>query len=442
MSKFSFRGGIHPLHDTHEGKDLTRNKPVRAYASKIVTIPMDMHIGAPSNPIVKKGEQVLLGQVIAEAVGGIGIPVHASVSGTVTDVSAKIMMRKVPSMCITIENNGLDEWIPLNPLGSVESADSTKIIQAIKAAGICGMGGACFPTHIKMSPPPDKQVDIIILNGAECETYLTADFRLMLEQPQKVVDGLRIAMRAMNVKRGLIGIEDNKPEAIDAIKKAAAGRDDIEVCTLKTKYPQGGEKQLIKALINKEVPAGGLPADAGAVVLNVATAAAIRDAVVEGMPLINRITTVTGKVKEPDNLLLPIGTLVNEAVEACGGYSQEPGKIFFGGSMTGICAPNEEASVTKANNGLVVFNEKEAIIPPEDNCIRCSRCIYACPVYLNPYAMKKAFDMDKMDVLENKLNVKECILCGACSYICPSHQYLTPAFKDAKDIIAARRVSK
>lgn len=442
MSKFSFKGGIHPLHDTHEGKELTRNKPIRAYASKSVTIPMDMHIGAPSNPIVKKGDQVLMGQIIAEAVGGIGIPVHASVSGTVTDVSGKIMMRKVPSMCITIENNGLDEWVPLFPLGSVDSADSSKIIPAIKAAGICGMGGACFPTHIKMSPPPDKQVDTIILNGAECETYLTADFRLMLEQPQRVVDGLRIAMRAMNVKRGLIGIEDNKPEAIEAISKAASGLEGIEVCSLKTKYPQGGEKQLIKALLNREVPAGGLPADAGAVVLNVATAAAIRDAVIEGKPLVSRITTVTGKVKDPDNLLVSIGTSVNEAVQACGGYSQEPGKIFFGGSMTGICAPNEEASVTKANNGLVVFDEKEAIIPPEDNCIRCGRCIYACPVYLNPYAMKKAFDMDKLEELENKLNVKECILCGACSYICPAHQYLTPAFKDAKDIIAARRANK
>ncbi len=442
MSKFSFKGGIHPLHDTHEGKELTRNKPIRAYASKSVTIPMDMHIGAPSNPIVKKGDQVLMGQIIAEAVGGIGIPVHASVSGTVTDVSGKIMMRKVPSMCITIENNGLDEWVPLFPLGSVDSADSSKIIPAIKAAGICGMGGACFPTHIKMSPPPDKQVDTIILNGAECETYLTADFRLMLEQPQRVVDGLRIAMRAMNVKRGLIGIEDNKPEAIEAISKAASGLEGIEVCSLKTKYPQGGEKQLIKALLNREVPAGGLPADAGAVVLNVATSAAIRDAVIEGKPLVSRITTVTGKVKDPDNLLVSIGTSVNEAVQACGGYSQEPGKIFFGGSMTGICAPNEEASVTKANNGLVVFDEKEAIIPPEDNCIRCGRCIYACPVYLNPYAMKKAFDMDKLEELENKLNVKECILCGACSYICPAHQYLTPAFKDAKDIIAARRANK
>lgn len=442
MSKFSFKGGIHPLHDTHEGKELTRNKPIRAYASKSVTIPMDMHIGAPSNPIVKKGDQVLMGQIIAEAVGGIGIPVHASVSGTVTDVSGKIMMRKVPSMCITIENNGLDEWVQLFPLGSVDSADSSKIIPAIKAAGICGMGGACFPTHIKMSPPPDKQVDTIILNGAECETYLTADFRLMLEQPQRVVDGLRIAMRAMNVKRGLIGIEDNKPEAIEAISKAASGLEGIEVCSLKTKYPQGGEKQLIKALLNREVPAGGLPADAGAVVLNVATAAAIRDAVIEGKPLVSRITTVTGKVKDPDNLLVSIGTSVNEAVQACGGYSQEPGKIFFGGSMTGICAPNEEASVTKANNGLVVFDEKEAIIPPEDNCIRCGRCIYACPVYLNPYAMKKAFDMDKLEELENKLNVKECILCGACSYICPAHQYLTPAFKDAKDIIAARRANK
>ena len=439
MSKFSFRGGIHPLHEMHEGKELTRNKPIRPYASKIVIIPMDMHIGAPSSPIVKKGDHVLLGQVIAEAVGGIGIPVHASISGTVIDVSARILMKKIPSMCISIENDGLDEWAELYPLGSIDSADYTKIIPAVKAAGICGMGGACFPTHIKMSPPPDKKVDVIILNGAECETYLTADFRLMLEQPEKIIDGLRAAMRAMKVERGLIGIEDNKPEAIEAITKAASGRKGIEVCSLKTKYPQGGEKQLIKALLNREVPAAGLPADAGVVVLNVATAAAIRDAIIEGKPVVSRITTVTGQVKNPDNLMLRIGTLVSDAIDACGGYSKEPGKIFFGGSMTGICAPNDEASVTKANNGLVVFDELEAIIPLETNCIRCSRCIYACPVYLNPYAMKKAFELGKYDEMEMKLNVKECILCGACSYVCPSHQYLTPAFKDTKDIIAARR---
>ena len=442
MRKFTFRSGIHPLHDIQEGKGATRNKPIRTYVAKTVSIPMDMHIGAPSKPVVKAGDRVLMGQMIAEAVGGLGVPIHASVSGTVKAVLEKPMLRRSPSMCIDIESDGLDEWAELQPLGDVEKVDPAKIIPAVKAAGICGMGGASFPTHVKLSPPSDKNMDTIILNGAECETYLTADFRLMLEQPERIVDGLRAAMRAMGISRGLIGIEDNKAEAIEAMRKAVSGREGIEVCVLKTKYPQGGEKQLINALLKREVPSGGLPCDVGVLVLNVGTAAAITDAVVEGKPLISRVTTVTGRVNEPDNLLLRIGTAVNDAVEQCGGYSKTPGKIFFGGSMTGNCLPNDTVSVCKANNGIVVFDEQEAVIPEENPCIRCGRCIYACPVFLNPMAMKQAFELDKIDELENKLHVNDCILCGACSYVCPARQYLTPTFKDAKDIIAARRANK
>ena len=439
--KFTFRRGIHPLHDSHEGKSASRGQAIKAYIPESVCIPMDMHIGAPSNPIVKKGDRVLMGQVIAEAVGGIGIPVHASVSGEVTEVAVKQLLGKKASTCITIKNDGTDEWAPLHPLGAVDTAPKDQIIPAIKAAGICGMGGACFPTHVKLTPPSDKVIDTIILNGAECETFLTADYRLMLESPERVVDGLRAVMRAMDVKRGLIGIEDNKPEAIQAITKAAAGHPGIEVCVMKTKYPQGGEKQLITALTKREVPSGGLPCDVGVVVLNVATSAAITDAVVEGKPLISRITTVTGAVKEPGNLLLRIGTSFAAAIEASGGYSQEPGKIFAGGSMTGICAPNDSVSMTKANNGIVVLGLKDAMLPEESPCIRCGRCIQACPVGLNPYRMVTQYKLGNLEETE-KLNVMDCIVCGACSYVCPGRIYLTPRFKDAKDLISARRAKK
>lgn len=443
MRKYSFRGGVHPLRDTHEGKEQTRNKPIREVAApQLVRIPMDMHIGAPSEPIVKKGDRVLLGQKIAEAVGGIGIPVHASVSGTVTEVAAYQMMHKKTSLCVSIENDGLDEWVQLAPLGDVETVAADTIIPAVKEAGICGMGGACFPTHIKMSPPAGKTIDTVLLNGAECETFLTADFRLMVEQPERVVNGLRAVMRGMGVSRGVICIEDNKPEAIEAITRVAAGREGVEVATLKTKYPQGGEKQLIFAVLGREVPADGLPMDAGAIVLNVSTAAAIADAIIEGKPLVSRITTVAGAVVNPDNLLLRVGTLLKDAAEACGGYAKEPGKIFVGGSMTGVCAPNDEASLTKANNGMVIFDEKDAQLPEESNCIRCGRCVDACPVWLSPYQMKRDYQLGKLDEMENKWHVMECILCGSCSYVCPARQYLTPAFKDAKDIITARRMKQ
>ena len=438
MSIFTFRGGIHPLKDRHEGKSETRDKPVKEFVAKTVCIPVDTHLGAPSVPVVKKGDRVLVGQVIAEAAGPRGIPVHASVSGTVTAVGKMQMMGKLPSPCIFIENDEQDEWVELTPLGDVEQAAAEKIIPAIQAAGICGMGGACFPTHAKMTLPEGQTVDTIILNGAECETFLTADYRLMVEQSQRVVDGLRAAMRAMNVSRGVIAIEDNKPEAITAMQQAAAGRTGVEVATLKTKYPQGGEKQLIEAIIGKQVPSGGLPMHVQVVVLNVATAAAIADAVKEGKPLVSRITTVTGCVKKPSNLLLRIGTSVSDAVGACGGYSEEPGKIFFGGSMTGLCIPDDQVPMTKANNGIVVLNEKQGKSHVENPCIRCGRCVEACPTKLNPMELRNLLDTDKMEEAEKK-NLTDCILCGSCSYVCPAKRWLVASFKEAKDLIAARR---
>lgn len=438
MSIFTFRGGIHPLKDRHEGKSETRDKPVKEFVAKTVCIPVDTHLGAPSVPVVKKGDRVLVGQVIAEAAGPRGIPVHASVSGTVTAVGKMQMMGKLPSPCIFIENDEQDEWVELTPLGDVEQAAAEKIIPAIQAAGICGMGGACFPTHAKMTLPEGQTVDTIILNGAECETFLTADYRLMVEQSQRVVDGLRAAMRAMNVSRGVIAIEDNKPEAITAMQQAAAGRTGVEVATLKTKYPQGGEKQLIEAITGKQVPSGGLPMHVQVVVLNVATAAAIADAVKEGKPLVSRITTVTGCVKEPSNLLLRMGTSVSDAVGACGGYSEEPGKIFFGGSMTGLCIPDDQVPMTKANNGIVVLNEKQGKSHVENPCIRCGRCVEACPTKLNPMELRNLLDTDKMEEAEKK-NLTDCILCGSCSYVCPAKRWLVASFKEAKDLIAARR---
>ena len=436
----SFRGGVHPLPGLHQGKPLTDSKPVKPYVSEMVCIPLNMHIAAaPSKPIVKKGDRVLMGQVIAEAVGPRGIPVHASVSGTVKEVGNVQQLGARTSPCITIENDFQDEWVELHGLGNVENCDASAIIPAIQAAGICGMGGAGFPTHAKLTLPEGAKVDTIILNGAECETYLNADHRLMLENPVRVVDGLRAAMRATGVENGYIAIEDNKRDAIAAVTKAATGRKGVHVVTLKAKYPQGAEKQIIKAITGREVPSGKLPADAGCIVMNVGTAAAVADAVIDGRPLVERITTVTGRVREPSNLLLRIGTIFLDAIGACGGYTvEEPGKIISGGTMTGIAAPSETVSVTKTTGGIVVLSQKEATSMEESPCIRCSRCVEVCPMHLNPFKLKNLCDMNDLKAAQAN-HIMDCILCSSCSYICPSRRWIMSSIKNAREQIIAQQ---
>ncbi|MBO4837594.1 MAG: electron transport complex subunit RsxC [Clostridia bacterium] len=430
--KATFRGGVHPAHGS---KRPTQALAIRDFVSDTVQIMMNMHIGAPSKPCVKKGDHVLLGQVIGEPVGGLGLPVHASVSGEVVSVDAMPSLSGDPAQTVTIKNDFQDEWVELHPLGNVETVDPALIIPAVRDAGICGMGGASFPTHVKMTVPEGKKCEFVLANGAECETHITCDDRLMQENATRVVDGLRAVMRAMDVRQGIIGIEDNKPAAIAAMEKACQGRDGVRVQVIRTKYPQGGEKQLIQVLTGREVPSGGLPIDCGCVVVNVGTCAAIADAIIDGKPLIDRICTVTGAVRSPANLRVRIGTITADIVGECGGYSVDPGKIFFGGAMTGLALPNDGMPTAKATNGIVVFSREDAASPEEDPCIRCGKCVVACPIGLNPYDMKISADIEKWDDCKKK-HVLDCMLCGACSFICPARRWLTPSFKIAKQKIA------
>ncbi len=435
MRKSKFWGGVHPLGKESSGKDPTKGLAVKPFAPKSVRIPMNMHVGAPSAPVVKAGETVRIGQLIAEAVGPLGVKVHASVSGVVTEVRE---MKNGAPATVFINNDFRDEWVPLTPSCRVDDCEAEMILSAIQEAGLCGMGGAGFPTHVKMCIPCGDKCDVVLLNGAECETHMTCDYRLMVEQPERVISGLRAAMRAFGTETGVVGIEDNKPDAVEAMRSAAHGLSGIGVRVLATRYPQGGEKQLIQALTGREVPSGKLPIDVGVVVINVATAASIADAVEYGRPLVDRIVTVTGRVGHPANLRVPIGTQVGELLEFCGGI-EDGAKVVLGGSMTGLCAADPETPVVKGTGGIVVLAPDE--LPDPTPCIRCGRCTVVCPAGLVPYEME-AFLLSKQLQEAAEIGVMDCILCGSCSYICPARRRLSPAFRDARGQILAERSKK
>ena len=440
LKGFTFKGGIHPPHF----KKYTENNSVeRAKEPNMVTIPMQQHIGAPCDPIVKVGDKVKIGQVIGQSKAFVSAPIHSSIAGTVKKIAPIDSPLGGKVTCVVIESDGSNEIDEnVKPRGTVESLTKEEIISIIKESGITGMGGASFPTHVKLSPPPDKKIDTIILNGAECEPYLTADHRLMVEEPEKVVYGLKAIMKAVGVDKGFIGIENNKPDAIEALKKAASSESNIEVVALAAKYPQGDEKRLINAITKKVVPAGGLPMDVGVIVNNVGTAAAISDAIRTGMPLIERIVTITGgAVNKPKNLLVKIGTSFKDVIEQCDGYKEQPGKIVMGGPMMGFAQHTDEVPVIKGTSGILVLTEKQAKTPDPQPCIRCGKCVDICPVYLQPlfisqYSLKGMYDKAQ------SFNALNCIECGSCSFICPSKRPLLESIRVAKrEIIASKKRS-
>lgn len=435
----TFKGGIHPAYN----KELTSRKNIRVMPPpEEVIVPLKQHTGAPCKPLVKKGDRVCKGQKIGDAEAFVSAPVHAPVSGTVTAVEPRLHPLGGKVTSIVIANDGEERTDPgIQPPGTLEELDADTIKKIVREAGIVGLGGAAFPTHVKISPPPDKKIDTLILNGCECEPYLTCDHRIMVEQAEDVVYGARILLKALGIERAYIGVEENKPDAIAALRQAASKYPGIEVVPLQIKYPQGAEKQLITAITGKEVPAGGLPMDVGVVVNNTGTAAAIARTIKTGMPLIERVVTVSGEgIEEPQNLLVRLGTRLSDVVAAAGGFRGTPKKVIMGGPMTGITQFDLNVPVIKGTSGILVFTKlKTATLPGP--CIRCGRCVDVCPAFLLPGTLARLAKAGMYDEAVD-YGLLNCIECGSCSYICPANRFLVQTIKAAKQEVQARRSKK
>ncbi len=432
----SFQGGIHPSGD---GKQLSSGNPIQiAPLLDRYRVMISQNVGKPPKPVVKPGDTVKKYQLLAEADGFVSANLHSPTSGKIigiVDVPGP-MGTLVPA--IEIEADGLDEAAETWPPIAWRDADPADLLKRVGDAGLVGMGGAAFPTRVKFSPPPEKKIDTLILNGAECEPYLTADHRLMLEHPEKVLEGAAISGRMLGVSNIYIGVEVNKEDAIQALGRRASEYG-VKIATLKVQYPQGSEKQLIMAITGRAVPAGGLPMDAGCVVQNVGTAAAVTDAVVSGIPLVERVTTVTGEVvKNPGNWMLKIGTPVIKAIEFAGGVTAEPGKLILGGPMMGFAQKSFDVPVSKNTSGILLLPVSEALTYGSVGCIRCGRCLEACPMNLMPCLLGNAVEGEKFDIAAQN-HVMDCIECGSCAYVCPAHRPLVQHMRRAKAEIRKRK---
>lgn len=435
-------GGIHPP----ENK-LSAGKKITALAApKQVIIPLSQHIGAPAQAVVKKGDMVKVGTLLAKAGGFVSANIHSSVSGKVNKIDNAIDASgyRRPAVFIDVEGDEWEETIDCSETLVKECNLSAKeIIDKIAAAGVVGMGGATFPTQVKLMPPPGSKAEIVIVNAVECEPYLTADHSLMLAKGEQILVGVTILMKAVGVNRAVIGIENNKPDAIAHMQKLAAQYPGVEIMPLKVKYPQGGEKQLIDAVIGKQVKSGALPISAGAIVQNVGTVYAVYEAVQKNKPLFERVVTVTGKaVKEPSNFLVRMGTPISVLIEAAGGMPENTGKIIGGGPMMGKALISAEVPVCKGSSGILLMTKEESVRKPMHDCIRCAKCVSACPMGLNPAFLMKATVYQNWEMAE-KENIQDCIECGSCSYTCPAYRPLLDNIRVGKakvmGIIRARK---
>lgn len=437
MGLATFKGGIHP----YEGKELSENKPVQALQPKgELVFPLSQHIGAPAKPLVAAGDQVLVGQKIGESGGFISACVISSVSGTVKTIEPRLAANGSMVSSIIVENDGLYQTVEgFGAERDPKSLSKEEIRTIVKEAGIVGLGGAGFPTHVKLTPKDEAAIDTIIVNGAECEPYLTSDYRMMLEEPEHIVGGLNIILQLFDNAKGVIGIEDNKPEAIKKMTELVKDEPRITVCPLKTKYPQGGERSLIYAVTGRKINSSMLPADAGCIVDNVDTVISIYNAVAKTTPLIRRIITVTGDaVSSPQNYSVRIGTCYQELLEASGGFKTEPEKVISGGPMMGQALFNLNIPVTKTSSALTCLTKDEVAENAPGPCIRCGRCVNACPSHVIPQMMMEAAEASDIERFV-KLDGMECCECGCCTYVCPAKRPLTQAFKEMRKAVAASR---
>ena len=431
-------GGVHP----EENKITADKGTVVAALPKQAIFPLGQHIGAPAKPVVSRGDKVKVGTLIAEAGGFVSAPIHSSVSGTVVKVDSAIDATgyRHPAIYINVEGDEWEESIDrsdkLETLAEHPELTPEEIVSRIKEAGVTGMGGAGFPTFIKLCPPPGAKAECVILNGVECEPYITSDYRLMMEHADEILVGLDLLMKAAKVERGYIGIEDNKPEAIALFEKKTASDPRVEIVALEKKYPQGGEKQLVDAVTGRQVPAPpAIPVNVGAIVQNVGTAYAVYQAVMKRKPLFERYTTVTGKkLSNPGNFLVRMGTPMRDLIEACGGMPEGENKVLAGGPMMGKSVVSTDVTVCKGTNSITILTDADAHRKPIQPCIRCAKCVSACPMGLEPYLLATLSSFKEWERLEAE-QVTSCISCGSCQFTCPSHRPILDNILQGKGVV-------